>query len=115
MVRRKNMSGSEKSEQIGEAMQLLEQQKRDLAHLVEKVEKVRLAYRTFASEVNRWKIDPSHPEKVFLLNPVSGERDLASFLFAQSDLAALITERYNAEEALRQTKAKLTGFGITSV
>lgn len=108
------MSGDEKAAQIGEAMLTLEQQKRDLAHLGAKIEKVRLAYRTFGSERERWQVDASNSARVFLARPSSEERDLAAYLLGQSDLAALIMEHKAAEDALRQTKATLAGFGITS-
>jgi hypothetical protein len=108
------MSGQEKSAQIGDAILLCEEQKKELAHLTEKIAKVRKAYRTFASEEERWRVDTSRPEKVFLLHPAPEERDLASHLLAQPQLAELITERHNAEAALAQTRAKLAGFGVTS-
>jgi hypothetical protein len=109
------MSGNEKSEQIGDAMQLLEQQKQELAHLVAKTDKVKLAYRKFASESVRWRVDRVNRDRVILEHPSTEERDLASHLLAQPELAKLVVEKEEAEEALRQTKAKLAGFGITSV
>jgi hypothetical protein len=109
------MSGEEKSAQIGEAMLLLEQQKIELAHLVAKAEKVKLAYRKFASEGVRWRVDGLNREKVFLEHPSPEERDLAPYLLAQPELASLIIEKQKAEEAVKQTKSKLAGFGITSL
>jgi hypothetical protein len=109
------MSEAEKSAQIGEFMLLLEQQKRELAHLGEKMDKVAKVYRTFGSEFSRLSVSPTDPNKVFFVNTTSAERDLGSHLLDQYQLAALITEHKNAKDALAQTKAKLTGFGITSV
>jgi GTP-binding protein EngB required for normal cell division len=100
------MSGNEKSEQIGDAMQLLEQQKQEVAHLAEKIDKVAKAYKTIGSESSRLSVSPTDPEKVFLVG---------SHLLNQSQLAALIGEYQRAKAALAQTKIKLTGFGITSV
>jgi hypothetical protein len=106
------MSDSEKAAQVGEAMLLFENQRRELAHLAEKIDKVKKAYRTFSSQSARWSVDASRPTKVFLSHPEAEERDLASYLFAESDLASLVTEYQQAEEALRGTKAKLAGFGV---
>jgi hypothetical protein len=109
------MSGEEKSAQIGEAMMLLEQQKREVAHLAEKIDKVAKAYKTIGAESSRLSVSPADPGKVFLVNTTVAERDLGSHLLDQSQLAALIGEYQRAKAALAQTKTKLTGFGITSV
>jgi hypothetical protein len=108
------MSDDEKVSQVGAAMLLLEQQKRDLAHIREKIEKVRSAYRTFAVESARWHVDSDNPEKVQLTHPDQKERDLPNYLRSQPELAALVLERKVAEDALAETKAKLTSFGLTS-
>jgi hypothetical protein len=107
------MSGEEKSAQIGEAVLLLEQQKRELAHIEEKVNKVKLAYSKFAANSDRWGVDSASPHKVFLKHPQTDERVLPSSLLNEVELAALVIERKNAEEAVGQTKAKLASFGIT--
>lgn len=106
------MSGEEKAAQVGAAMLLLQEQKRELAHILEKIDKVTLAYRTFSSASSRWHVDGSNPEKVFLSHPSPEERDLGSYLMTQSQLAALVVERQQAEEALARTRAKLAGFGV---
>jgi hypothetical protein len=109
------MSSDEKVAQIGESMLLLEQQKQDLAHITEKIEKVKSAYRTFAVDSTRWHVDGASPEKIHLIRPKSEERELPKYLLSQSELAALVLEYRGAEDALARTKAKLTGFGITVV
>jgi hypothetical protein len=108
------MGDREKAAQIGDAILLCEEQKKHLAHLQEKIGRVKTAYRVFASEENRWTVDGGSPEKVFLRHPSTEERDLGSYLFSQSQLAALVTERVAAEAALAETRLKLSGFGITS-
>ena len=110
------MSDEEKMAQIGEAAVTLERQKHELAHLTAKIEKVRLAYRTFASDRPRWRVDAAGDGgKVFLAHPAPEERELAAYLLDQSELAALIVEHRTAEDVRGQTKAKLASFGITSV
>jgi hypothetical protein len=109
------MSDAEKREQIGEAMELLEQQKRDFAHLAAKIVKVQRAYQTFGSEVERWRVDTADPKRVYLLHPAPEERDLAASLLGQSDLAQLLTEFKAAEAAFSRTREKLASFGITGL
>lgn len=106
------MSDNEKAAQIGEAMLLLEAQKRELAHLTEKMDRVKKAYRAFASNSERWRVDQSRPGQIFLAHPSADERDLPAYLLCQSDLAALIAEHQAAEEALKATKSRLAGFGV---
>jgi hypothetical protein len=106
------MSDNEKAAQIGHAVLLLEARKRDLAHLEAKIDRVRLAYRTFASERERWSVDPANPARVYLRHPAQEERDLAASLLSEPDLAALIAEHKLAVEALAHARATLAGFGI---
>lgn len=107
------MSNEEKAAQIGEAMLLLESHKQDLAHLQTKIEKVKQAYKAFASNSDRWQIDASDSKRIFLARPAQEERDLASYLFSAAELASLVGERDTANARLQQTRAKLTAFGIT--
>jgi hypothetical protein len=110
------MSDAEKSEQIGEAMLLLEQQKRELAHLAAKIERVRQAYHTFSRERDRWRVDerPSHP-KVYLHQPSLEERELAASLLSAEELGQLVMAFDQAEGKVKQTKETLSSFGITNL
>jgi len=105
------MSNEEKSSQIGDAVLLLQRQRQELAHVEEKVERVKRAYCMFASESQRWVTD--HAGGVSLAHPFAEERGLGQYLLSQSQLAALIAERRAAAEAVERTRAKLNGFGIT--
>ncbi len=107
-----DMSGQEKSMQIGDAMLLLNEQKQELAHVKEKITKVAHAYGAFARETGRWRVDPTDPHKVFLLNPNREERDLPTSLLSEPQLAELIAEHSQAQAELAKTTAKLAGFGI---
>jgi hypothetical protein len=109
------MSDMEKAQQLAELMESRETQRRDLAHLQFKGAKIVEAYRSFASKQNRWSVDPSSPDKVFLSHPESSERDLPQYLLSQADLAQHVRETAAAEEALKQTTAQLGTLGITGL
>jgi len=104
------MSDEEKAAQIGKAVLLLEEQKRTQAHLTAKADKVCAAYRRFAAERERWRVNG---DVVTLSHPQPDERELPLYLLSQADLAALVGEMQEVGEAIRQTKARLAAFGVT--
>lgn len=103
----------EKSQQIGELVQAREQQKIDLMHLKVKSSKIADAYRAFSSQKDRWCVDPSSSNKVFLMNTTSTERDLPQYLFSQEELAEHVREVRSVEEALASTISQLKSLGIS--
>lgn len=109
------MCETEKATQVGLLIYEMKGQKEELAHLTGKMERVRLAWRTFARDQDRWVVDASDAAKVFLRYPEEKERGLGDYLLAQGELAKLMAEISAADQAVRQTRAKLAAVGITGL
>jgi hypothetical protein len=109
------MSDAEKATQIGQWVLELKAQERELAHLDQKIERVRLAYRTFAYEWQRWRVNASDASHLFLQHPSAEERDLETHLLSQAALAKLVAERAAAAALVSGTQARLASVGITGL
>lgn len=106
------MCEAEKATQVGMLAFELKGQTQELAHLTVKLERVRLAWRVFASNPERWTIDPADAMKVLLRYPEEKERGLGDYLLSQGELARLMAEISAVDQAVKQTRAKLASVGI---
>jgi hypothetical protein len=108
------MSDMEKNAQIGELITQRQSQKTTLEHLRLKGKKIADAYSAFGHAQDRWCVDDSTGKgKVFLLLPRGEEHNHPPYLLGQVELAEHIREVKAAEQALGETKARLSNLGIT--
>ncbi|HEX6773840.1 MAG TPA: hypothetical protein VF126_17525 [Acidobacteriaceae bacterium] len=105
------MSDMEKAQQIGELIMKREEQRKALAHLTLKGEKISASYSAFAFSRERWRLDPMNG-KIYIQQPRDNEGQAPEYLLSRDELAQYVREFQDAKQQLAETDQQLQNLGI---